>query len=520
MLGLALVLLALPAAAVTPNGRLQVIHLDVGQGDGAVLISPLGQVVMIDDGPGGSGVLGQTAVQQLQALGITHIDHHFASHYHADHISAIDDITNAGITIARGWDRGGSYTTQAYNTYASTLGSRRHTLVRNQVITLDSLSTHPVTITCVNLAGAGLYSGTEENVLSVVLKVSYGEFDAVFGGDLSGANSGSYKDIETTVGPQVGPVEAYKVHHHGAATSTNAAWLAALQPKIAVISVGNGNTYNHPVASTLTRLHDANVRTFWTETGSGVAPNPTWDHVASGQVAISATWEPAGVDSVRAGGYTTTFTNSGVPLDLEPPVVAVLAPNGGESWDGGSTHDITWTATDNFAVTTIDLAYSTDGGLTWLQTIASGLANTGTFSWTLPEGGNPAVRVRVTAHDAAGHAGQDVSDGDFGILGWVAGVDPLALADETSLGVFPNPSGAGATQVRYRAPRADNVDLAVYDLAGRLIRRLDAEPGDQERTLRWDGRDDAGREVPSGVYLLRLGASTGQYRTQRLVFCR
>ena len=40
---------AISAAAVTPNGRLQIIHLDVGQGDGAVLISPLGQVAMFDD---------------------------------------------------------------------------------------------------------------------------------------------------------------------------------------------------------------------------------------------------------------------------------------------------------------------------------------------------------------------------------------------------------------------------------------------------------------------------------------
>jgi beta-lactamase superfamily II metal-dependent hydrolase len=514
--------LSLPALAVTPTGRLQVIHLDVGQGDGAVLISPLGEVAMIDNGPGGSGVSGQTVVQQLQALGITRIDHLFASHYHADHISATDDIANAGITIARGWDRGGSYTTQAYTNYVNTLGARRRTLVRNQVITLDSLSTHPVTITCVNLGGAGVYSGSEENCLSLVLKVSYGEFDAVFGGDLSGANSGSYRDIETTVGPQVGQVEEYKVHHHGALTSTNVAWLAAVQPKIAVISAGNGNSYGHPVAATLARLHDANVRTFWTETGNGVAPDPAWDHVASGKIVISATWEPAGVDSVRAGAYTTTLTNSGSPLDLLPPVVALLSPNGGESWDGGTTHDITWTATDNFGVTAVDLAYSTDGGLTWPLTIATGVANTGSYSWTLPADNNPQTRVRVTAHDAAGHASADASDGDFGILGWVSGVGDLALGDEASLGVFPNPSGAGATQVRYSAPRAATVDLAVYDLAGRLVRRLeaDADASAEARTLRWDGRDDAGRDVPSGVYLVQLATSTGQWRTQRLVLCR
>ena len=44
-----------PAGAVTANGRLQIIHLDVGQGDGAVIITPLGQVVMIDEGERGAG---------------------------------------------------------------------------------------------------------------------------------------------------------------------------------------------------------------------------------------------------------------------------------------------------------------------------------------------------------------------------------------------------------------------------------------------------------------------------------
>ena len=65
------------------NGKLQIHYIDVGQGDGAVLISPLGQVVLFDN-----GVLNQCQkpVAFLQALGITKIDYHIASHYHSDHI--------------------------------------------------------------------------------------------------------------------------------------------------------------------------------------------------------------------------------------------------------------------------------------------------------------------------------------------------------------------------------------------------------------------------------------------------
>jgi len=412
-----------PAGAVTPNGRLQIIHLDVGQGDGAVIISPLGQVVMIDEGQSTTTAMGMTVLAQLQALGVTHVDHHFNSHYHSDHLGNFPAIFGAGgVSLDYGWDRGGSYTTAAYTNYKNTLGARRRTMVKNQVITLDSLSAHPVTIKCVNLAGAGLYSGTEENVLSMVLKVSYGEFDMVFGGDLSGANSGSYKDIETTVGPQVGPVEAYKVHHHGSATSTNANWLNAIQPKIGVISLGNGNSYGHPTAAALTRLHNAGVKTYWTELGAGVAPLAGWDKYSNGQVIISATWQGAGVDTVRSNGVGTpfadTFTNSGSAGDVTAPAVAVTSPDGGETWKAGSSHAITWSATDAVGVTSVDLAYSTDGGATFPNALASGIANSGSWSWTVPNLPTGTARVRVLARDAAGNAGRDSSAADFTIDRW------------------------------------------------------------------------------------------------------
>lgn len=426
-------MLVLPAGAVTPTGRLQVIHLDVGQGDGAVIITPLGQVVLIDEGPSGvTPAMGVTVVNQLKALGVTHVDYHFASHYHADHIGNIQAIKSAGITIGYGWDRGQSYTTQTYTNYVNALGATRRTLVKNQVITLDSLAAHPVTIRCVDLAGAGTGT-TDENAKSLVLKLSYGEFDEVFGGDLPGSGP----DVESVVGPEVGPAEAYKVHHHGSRYSSLANWLNAVAPKIGVISVGTGNSYGHPTADALTRLHNKNVRTYWTETGAGVAPNAAWDRVANGQVVISATWEPAGVDTVRGPGFADTFTNSG-SADVVPPLVAVTAPNGGETWTAGTTGIITWTASDNLGVATVDLAYSTDGGATFPNVIATGLGNSGSYAWSVPSTPTGGARVRAVARDAAGNTGSDASDADFAI-----GVYTLAVSAVGGGAVSRDPDQAG-----------------------------------------------------------------------------
>lgn len=413
-----------PCGAVTTNGRLQIIHLDVGQGDGCVIITPGGQVAMFDDGISGNPTTasGLKVTQQLQALGVTHVDYHFASHYHADHIGSFGQIFGSGgvATVDVGFDRGSSYTTATYTTYVNTLGTKRRTITKGQVITLDSLSAHPVTIKCVNLAGCGL-STTDENSLCVALRLSYGAFDESFDGDLQGSTGGGGVDCESVVATQEDTVEVYKVHHHGSRYSTNDTWLSAMRPKIAVISCGTGNSYGHPTIDALTRLHNHGIHTYWTETGAGATPDANWDKVSNNQVVISATWEPGGVDTVRYAGGTSfdTFTNSGtLATDSQAPVASVTAPVGGETWKAGSSHAITWTATDNVGVTTVDLAYSTDGGVTYPNTIATGLANSGTYAWTVPFSLGSTVKVRVSAHDAAANTGTGASAAAFTIDAW------------------------------------------------------------------------------------------------------
>jgi hypothetical protein len=104
-----------------------------------------------------------------------------------------------------------------------------------------------------------------------------------------------------------------------------------------------------------------------------------------------------------------------VAIDNTPPSVSVTAPNGGEVWTIGTTHAITWTASDNAAVDSVSIAYSTDGGATYPRAIAANLANTGTYAWVVPDTRSTTARVRVIAHDHAGNAASDASDAGFEI---------------------------------------------------------------------------------------------------------
>jgi agmatine deiminase len=104
-----------------------------------------------------------------------------------------------------------------------------------------------------------------------------------------------------------------------------------------------------------------------------------------------------------------------VPQFNISPQATVNAPNGGETWYVGDAHNITWTATDDIGVTGVDLYYSTDGGATYPFTIATGEANDGALSWTIPNNRSTQCRVKIVAHDGDGHTGEDVSNANFTI---------------------------------------------------------------------------------------------------------
>jgi endonuclease/exonuclease/phosphatase family metal-dependent hydrolase len=100
-----------------------------------------------------------------------------------------------------------------------------------------------------------------------------------------------------------------------------------------------------------------------------------------------------------------TFGSGGGPA----PTVQVTAPNGGESWAGGSARTITWTSS---GVTNVKLEYTLNGS-TWSVITASTAASAGSYAWTVPNTASTAAKVRVT--DAANAAVTDASDAAFTI---------------------------------------------------------------------------------------------------------
>lgn len=102
--------------------------------------------------------------------------------------------------------------------------------------------------------GAATYSG-ELNESSIVLKLSYGNFDALLTGDIG---------QETEEAISLLPVEVLKVAHHGSRFSTSEAFLEKVKPVLAVISVGK-NSFGHPTKEVLTKLTEQGIKVLRTD---------------------------------------------------------------------------------------------------------------------------------------------------------------------------------------------------------------------------------------------------------------
>ncbi len=100
--------LTLPfGAQAQSNGKLQLHFMDVGQGDGALLISPRGETVLFDDG---TSTDCDKPLPYLQQLGVKQIDYHIASHYRSDHIGCTAEVFGQFPLTKAAFDRGGCTT--------------------------------------------------------------------------------------------------------------------------------------------------------------------------------------------------------------------------------------------------------------------------------------------------------------------------------------------------------------------------------------------------------------------------
>jgi competence protein ComEC len=189
----------------------------------------------------------------LKKHNITHLDYVIGTHAHEDHIGGIPGALQVA-TVGTAYCASTSYTTKAFKNFVSALNNRGVSITVPEKGLTFNLGSAVCTILAVNTEKDDL------NNTSIVMRVVYGETSFLFTGDAERPveemllNSGI--DLHADV---------LKVGHHGSRSSTSYYWLRQVDPTYAVIQVGKDNDYGHPTTDVLSRLRDAEVKTFRTD---------------------------------------------------------------------------------------------------------------------------------------------------------------------------------------------------------------------------------------------------------------
>ncbi len=287
-----------------PGTRFEAAFLDVDQGDGIVLRERNGAVLLVDGGSTGVQNVGEKRmIPYLKAQGIRVIDCVLISHTDSDHMNGIKEILEAMPACSAYRESVAGYTgtpvikcivlPEWYSLGEKIIGDTNEETVENVLLgevdeaylELLKLAEEKQVEVCYMKAGDRMTVGKElvlsclapktdviydnKNAASMVLLVSYGEFDLLLTGDME--KEGERRLSENHLwnrkdgGSGILTVEVLKVAHHGSYTASSKEFITALAPQIAVISCGKDNRYGHPHAETLATLYEANSRVYRTD---------------------------------------------------------------------------------------------------------------------------------------------------------------------------------------------------------------------------------------------------------------
>lgn len=206
----------------------KVVMIDVGQGDSFLIKQPLGKGAILID-TGGSrfrDIASDTLVPYLRSEGIFSIDYVFISHDDFDHSGALESL-------------------------------------QEQMPIKEVIRTYPgdMTIGDVKMTMYPLALETrDENANSLIFKVEVNGISYLFTGDIGIEEEKILYDTYGSI-----PVDVLKIPHHGSKNSTSYTLLHATSPKVAWISAGYNNIYNHPHPIVVDKLNSYGVHVYRTD---------------------------------------------------------------------------------------------------------------------------------------------------------------------------------------------------------------------------------------------------------------
>lgn len=227
--------------------KLNILFLDVGQAD-CELIAYKGKTILID---AGNSKDGPKIVNGLKALNINKLDYVIGTHVHEDHIGGMSYIIDE-------FDIGKFYlpynaqnTTSYYTNLLNSLNNKKMNI--NEANIGDKFFVEDLAFEIMSVDNS---EPDNVNLSSIVIEMRYENLKYLFMGDAETENEKSrfWNDVDVL-----------KVGHHGSNTSSSEKFLKQVLPEIAVISVGNENSYGLPKDKILSRIRTMGTEIYRTD---------------------------------------------------------------------------------------------------------------------------------------------------------------------------------------------------------------------------------------------------------------
>lgn len=236
------------------NKNLKIAFLDVGQGDCAVIKTPEGKTILIDVGGQNFNYNAgeNTIAPYLKRNDVEKIDLLVYTHLHMDHIGGLKYILD-NFQVDNILESGQKYNSPYVNSIDSIIRAKkiqRSVLRYGDVIKSDEFRLYCLFPSEEFARNSYDYSNSNLNNGSVVLKFKYKDMEVLFTGD---AEKESEKFLTNNYGNFLS-CDILKAGHHGSITSTTIPLVLKTNPKLALISCGLYNIYNHPSDIVLKRL--------------------------------------------------------------------------------------------------------------------------------------------------------------------------------------------------------------------------------------------------------------------------
>ena len=236
------------------NENIKIHFIDVGQGDSIFIELPNNETMLIDAGESSKE---EVVSEYINTLGYNKINYVIGTHPHSDHIGGLAHIINS-FNIEKIYMPKALSTSKTYENLLNTIYKNNKNIITAKagikIIDEDNLK--------INILAPNNNNYSNLNNYSVVIKINYKSKSFLFMGD---AEILSENEILTDVSADI-----IKIGHHGSDTSSSESFLSKVNPKYAIIMVGENNKYNHPNQTILDRLERNNIITYRTDLNGNI----------------------------------------------------------------------------------------------------------------------------------------------------------------------------------------------------------------------------------------------------------